>query len=158
VAEEEGVSFYRVDKASRVRGEHLEATRTLDPPTRLNIDEQSHLRGQVYNTAVSDPDERRVLELIETRKRKPLQDFLASLPAATRKAIKEVCIDMHQPYRDAVRSALPHAALIRCDLNPASAWPPACISVLPHTPWRHTRPFLLSGDPPHNRFSATNSR
>jgi len=114
VAEEEGVSFYRVDKASRARAERLEAGRRLDPPTRLNIDEQSHMRGQVYNTVVSDPDRRRVLELIETRKRKPLQDFLASLPAATKASIKEVCIDMHQPYRDAVTRALPHAAIV-CD-------------------------------------------
>lgn len=114
VAEEDGVSFYRVDKASRERAECLEEHRVMDPPTRLNIDEQSHLRGQVYNTAVSDPDRRRLLELIETRKRGPLQDFLASLPAATKTSIQEVCIDMHQPYRDAIRSALPHAAIV-CD-------------------------------------------
>ena len=55
-----------------------------------------------------------MLELIETRKRKPLQDFLASLPGATKASIMEVCIDMHEPYRDAIRSALPHAAIV-CD-------------------------------------------
>ncbi|MBK5227919.1 MAG: ISL3 family transposase [Actinobacteria bacterium] len=114
VAAEEGVSFYRVDKASRARAERTLAGRAVDPPTRLCIDEQSHLRGQVYNTAVSDPDRRRVLELIETRKRRPLQDFLAALPESTRASIEEVCIDMHQPYRAAIRTALPHAAIV-CD-------------------------------------------
>lgn len=114
VAEEEAVSFYRVDKAARARAERFEADRMLDPPTRLNIDEQSHLRGQVYNTVVSDPDRERVLELVESRKRKPLQDLLASLPDATKASIEEVCIDMHQPYRDAIRTALPHAAIV-CD-------------------------------------------
>lgn len=108
------MSFYRVDKAARARAEQHEAGRKLDPPTRLNIDEQSHLRGQVYNTVVSDPDRPCVLDLIETRKRKPLQDFLASLPDAIKAAIKEVCIDMHQPYRDAVATTLPDAAIV-CD-------------------------------------------
>jgi len=37
VAEEEGVSFYRVDKASRARAARLEAGRTLDPPTRRGL-------------------------------------------------------------------------------------------------------------------------
>ena len=114
VAEEDGVSFYRVDKASRARAERVLAGSAVDPPTRLCIDEQSHLRGQVYNTAVSDPDRGRVLELIETRKRRPLQDFLAALPESTRASIEEVCIDMHQPYRAAIRTALPHAAIV-CD-------------------------------------------
>ena len=84
VAEEEGVSFYRVDKAARSRAERLEASRTLDPPTRLNIDEQSHLRGQVYNTVVSDPDRRRVLELIETRKRGPCRTSSLLCPTPPR--------------------------------------------------------------------------
>lgn len=114
VADEEGVSFYRIDKASRARAERVLDGRTVGPPDRLCIDEQSHLRGQVYNTVVSDPDRRRVIELIETRRRRPVQDFLASLPDATRAAIKEVCIDMHEPYRDAVGTALPGAAIV-CD-------------------------------------------
>ncbi len=114
VADEEGVTFYRIDKASRARAQRALAAREVEPPGRLCIDEQSHLRGQVYNTVISDPDHPRVLELVETRKRKPLQNFLASLPDATRAAIREVCIDMHQPYRDAIRSALPDAAIV-CD-------------------------------------------
>ncbi|MGH8569184.1 MAG: ISL3 family transposase, partial [Gammaproteobacteria bacterium] len=114
VGDEEGVTFYRIDKASRARAQRALADREVKPPSRLCIDEQSHLRGQVYNTVISDPDHPRVLELVKTRKRKPLQDFLASLPDATKAAIREVCIDMHRPYRDAIRSALPDAAIV-CD-------------------------------------------
>lgn len=114
IADDEGVTFYRVDKASRERAQRVLEDRAVAPPTRLCIDEQSHLRGQIYNTVVSDPDHPRVLELIETRKRKPLEDFLACLPDTTKAGIDEVCIDMHEPYRDALRAALPHAAIV-CD-------------------------------------------
>jgi transposase len=112
VADEEGVSFYRIERASRRHAEGWLEDRWEQTPERLCIDEQSHRRGQVFNTVISDPDARRVLELVETRNQGPVQDFLASLAPEAKAAIKEVCIDMFEPYRCAVRAALPHVTIV----------------------------------------------
>lgn len=112
VADEEGVTFYRIDKAACRAATAMLGAKGFGNPTRLCIDEQSHRRGHVYNTVFSDPDRRRVLELIETRNQRPVQDFLASLPEATRRSIREVVIDMHDPYRRAIENALPGAQIV----------------------------------------------
>lgn len=112
VADEEGVTFYRIDKAARWAASPVLDGPAFGNPTRLCIDEQSHRRGHVYNTVFSDPDRKRVLELIETRNQRPVQDFLASLPEPTRRSIKEVVIDMHDPYRKAIENALPDAQIV----------------------------------------------
>lgn len=82
------------------------------PPTRLCIDEQSHRRGQIYNTIFSDPDGCRVIDLIEGRRQAPVQDFLDSLSNQAKAGIQEVVIDMFEPYRRAVTLALPNARLV----------------------------------------------
>jgi transposase len=112
VAEEEGVAFYRVDKASRLAAQRLLESRMSSPPTRLCIDEQSHRRGQIYNTIFSDSDGRRVIDLIEGRRQAPVQDFLDSLSNQIKAGIQEVVIDMFEPYRRAVTLALPNARLV----------------------------------------------
>lgn len=114
IAEEEGVTFYRIECAARRHAEGLLEQRFARVPTRLNIDEQSHRRGQIYNTVVSDPDEPRVVDLIETRKEAAVAAFLAALPDEVKEAIEEVCIDMFEPYRRAIRAELPDATIV-CD-------------------------------------------
>ena len=108
------MSFNRVDKAARLDAEGLLENRFGDRPTRLCIDETSQRRGQIYNTVISDPDHPRLLDLVETRNQRPVQDFLASLPDDVRAGIHEVCIDMFEPYRKAVSAALGHARIF-CD-------------------------------------------
>jgi transposase len=112
IAEEEGVTFYRVDKASRLAAQRLLENPMSSPPTRLCIDEQSHRRGQIYNTIFSDPDGRRVIDLIEGRRQAPVQDFLDSLSNQVKAGIQEIVIDMFEPYRRAVTLALPNARLV----------------------------------------------
>lgn len=112
IAEEESVSFYRIERAAARHAQGVLEDRFPTVPTRLCIDEQSHRRGQVFNTVISDPDARRVIDLVETRNQRPVQDFLATLPPDVRDGIEEVCIDMFEPYRRAVRAALPHATIV----------------------------------------------
>jgi transposase len=112
VAEEQGVTFYRIDVAARRLATGLLEDRFKDPPTRLCIDEQSHRRGGIFNTVISDPDRHRVLELVQTRSKRAVRAFLKGLSKETKAAIKEVCIDMYDPYRVAIRAALPHAAVV----------------------------------------------
>jgi transposase len=88
------------------------SSRMSSPPTRLCIDEQSHRRGQIYNTIFSDSDGRRVIDLIEGRRQAPVQDFLDSLSNQIKAGIQEVVIDMFEPYRRAVTLALPNARLV----------------------------------------------
>lgn len=112
VADEEGVSFYRIEMAARRDADELFTNRERPRPARLCIDESAHRRGQIYNTIVSDPDASRVIDLIETRHRRPLENYLASLPDEVKAGIGEVAIDMWEPYRLAIRAALPDAQIV----------------------------------------------
>lgn len=112
IAEEEGVSFYRIEMAARRDADELFTNREPARPTRLCIDESAHRRGQIYNTIVSDPDAPRVIDMMETRHRRPLENYLASLPQEVTAGIAEVAIDMWEPYRLAIRAALPDAEIV----------------------------------------------
>lgn len=112
IADEEGVSFYRIEMAARSEAADLFASRDRARPERLCIDESAHRRAQIYNTIVSDPDAPRVIDMIETRHRRPLENYLASLPQEVRQGIAEVVIDMWEPYRLAIRAALPDAQIV----------------------------------------------
>jgi transposase len=112
VADEEGVTFYRIEMAARRDAEELLATRDQARPRRICIDESAHRRKQIYNTIVSDPDAPRVIDLIETRHRLPLERYLAGLPEDVKADIGEVVIDMWEPYRLALGAALPGTKIV----------------------------------------------
>jgi transposase len=112
IADEEGVSFYRIEMAARSDAAKLFSSRAQARPGRLCIDESAHRRGQIYNTIVSDPDAPRVIDMIETRHRRPLENYLVNLPAEVRRGIADVVIDMWEPYRLAIRAALPGSRIV----------------------------------------------
>lgn len=112
IADEEGVTFYRIEMAARRDADELFASREAAPPQRLCIDESAHRRGQIYNTIVSDPDAPRVIDMIETRHRRPLEQYLVGLSESIRAAIEEVAIDMWEPYRLAIGAALPDVQIV----------------------------------------------
>jgi transposase len=114
IAEEEGVSFYRIDNAARRHAQGVLEDRFTELPTRLCIDEQSQRRGRIFNTVISDPDARRVIDLVEHRTGPVVRAYLEAMPESVRASIKEVCIDMWDPYRKAIQAALPQAAIV-CD-------------------------------------------
>jgi transposase len=114
IAEEEGVSFYRIERAAARHAEGALEDRFTTFPTRLCIDEQSQRRGRIFNTVISDPDARRVIDLVEHRTGPAVKAYLEALPEFVRASIKEVCIDMWDPYRKAIEAALPNAAIV-CD-------------------------------------------
>jgi transposase len=84
------------------------------PPRRLSLDEAHHRRGHELATVVSDPDRRRVVEVLEGRSRRVVERYLRSLPPEQRQLIEAVSIDPYEAYRQAVRAELPHARLV-CD-------------------------------------------
>ncbi len=115
VARAEETSRYQVGRAFALGTvAELGARATAQTPWRLSLDEAHHRRGHELATIVSDPDNRRVVEVLEGRSRRVLERYLRSLPAAERDAVAAVSIDPYDAYRQAVRQELPQAQII-CD-------------------------------------------
>lgn len=114
VAREEVVSFYRVQRAFSEGARDVLEQRSSVTPRLIGIDEASHRRGLIFNTVVTDPQARDVLEVVEGRDGKALQAWLLALPEETRLGIEAVSVDMWAPYLKVVRRTLPHAIVV-CD-------------------------------------------
>jgi transposase len=114
IARSEQTTRYQLARAFALAsaGELAERTRPL--ARRLSLDEAHHRRGRELVTVVSDLDRRCVLELLAGRSSRLVERYLRSLPAAQRHAIEVVAIDPYDPYRRAVRAALPSARIV-CD-------------------------------------------
>jgi transposase len=115
VARAEETTRYQVGRAFALGAAvELLAHAAAGPPQRLSLDEAHHRRGRELATIVSDPDNRRVVEVLEGRNRRVVERYLRSLPAGERRAIRAVSIDPYDAYRQAVRQELPQAQII-CD-------------------------------------------
>ncbi len=77
-------------------------------PKFLGVDEFAAKRGQVYNTVFVDLEERRILDVVETREKKPVREHLKQYE----KSVQAVCIDLNEAFRQAVRQALPEAEIV----------------------------------------------
>lgn len=114
VAREEQVSRYQVMRSFQGGGDELEAGRENGPLRRLSLDEAHHRRGRELATVVSDLDRRRVIEVLDGCQRRVIERWLLALPEHVRAGIEVVSIDPSEAYRQAIRSALPHARIV-CD-------------------------------------------
>lgn len=90
------------------------ARRAALPPRRLSLDGAAHRRRHELATVVSDLDRRRVVEVLDGCGRRAVERYLRSLAPERRGAIEVVSIDPAEAYRQAIRSALPHARIV-CD-------------------------------------------
>src|SRR6266511_3522320 len=96
VARGEETTRYQVGRAFALGAAvELQARAAAGPTRRLSLDEAHHRRGHELATIVSDPDNRRVVEVLEGRSRRVVERYLRSLPAGERRAIRAVSID---PY------------------------------------------------------------
>jgi transposase len=115
VARGEETTRYQVGRAFALgAAAELEARVEAGTPRRLSLDEAHHRRGHELATIVSDPDNRRVVEVLEGRSRRVVERYLRSLSAPERLAIAAVSIDPYDAYRQAVRQELPQAQIV-CD-------------------------------------------
>jgi transposase len=112
IAREEGTSRYQVGRAMRIAA--AEAIGARPPlPRRLSFDEAAHRRGaNALATVVSDLERRRVHEVLDGRSRPVIERYLASLSEHERSRVEVVCIDLHEPFRLAVRAMLPGARIV----------------------------------------------
>ena len=81
-----------------------------ETPEFIGVDEFSVKKGHIYNTVVCDIKLKRVMAVLEGRESSRLAGYLSSLPESHR--VKAVAIDMHSPFRDAVRKSLPEAKVV----------------------------------------------
>ncbi len=76
-------------------------------PEFIGLDEFSVSGRRLYHTAICDLVGKEVMEVIEGHGRQKVEDYLNSLPDAGR--VKAVAMDMHEPFRQAVRMSLPQS-------------------------------------------------
>jgi len=79
--------------------------------TKLGIDEHS-FRGHNLVITITDISHRRLLAILKTDKQGALIEFLDSIPEKAKENIKEVCIDLKQGYKAAIKSCLPQADIV----------------------------------------------
>jgi transposase len=88
VARAEATSRYQVGRAFALGAAVELMAHAAWLPRRLSLDEAHHRRGHELATIVSDPDNRRVVEVLEGRSRRVVERYLRSLPAGKRRAIR----------------------------------------------------------------------
>ena len=108
IAREEHISRYQVSRA--LAGVAVAPAGVI---RRLSLDEAHHRRGRELVTAISDLDRRRVVEVLPGRSRKVVARYLHGLPDKARAAIEVVSIDPYDAYRQAIRTELPGARIVR---------------------------------------------
>jgi transposase len=113
IAREERTTRYQVTRALRISAQEAIASRPSALPRRLSFDEAAHRKGSNnLATVVSDLDRKCVHEVLDGRSKRVLERYLGSLSEDQRSGVKVVCIDLHDPYRQAVRSKLPGAQIV----------------------------------------------
>lgn len=87
--------------------------RNLDDLTDLSIDEKSVFDGHNYITILSDPIQKRVIDIIEGRKKEDVEELMYSaLSDFQRSKIRYVTMDMWQPFMTCVQELMPQASIV----------------------------------------------
>lgn len=111
IVRREHVSWWRVADAFDTRAaQHDPFT---GPPARvLSLDEAAFKKRRRYQTILSAPEQRRIIEVTEGRSQQSAVKVLYKLPEHWRNQIQTVVIDMFWPYRKAIEQVLPHARIV----------------------------------------------
>jgi len=86
-------------------GKRLGAREAPETPEFIGLDEFSVRRRRLYHTAICNLVKGEVMEVVEGQGRQKVEGYLDSLPESER--VKAVAMDMHEPFRQAVRMCLP---------------------------------------------------
>lgn len=86
--------------------------REIEDLPRVGMDEKSFRTLHRYITTLCDLDRGRVLEVVEGRTEEKAVDLLRSLSPKARESIQAVALDMWPAFLNAVKSVLPHAAIV----------------------------------------------
>lgn len=108
IATDVGIDEKTVRLIAGEKMEQMDAVRLTVAPRQLGIDEVTVLRNP--RAIFTDIENRRVLDLLETRTKQAVARWLQLIPQ--REFVQVVTIDMWAPYRDAVRAVLPQADVV----------------------------------------------
>ncbi len=108
IAEEIGVDEKTVRNIFNDYVGRLEAKQKILTPNWLGIDEVHLLRN--YRCVITDVENRTVIDILRNRNQESVIRYLSKLP--NRNRIKYVAMDMWNPYRRAVHSALSDAIIV----------------------------------------------
>jgi transposase len=90
----------------------VEKRKTLFP-REISIDEISLKKGHKhFVTVISAPREGCVVDVLRDRKKKTLEVWFDALPQAAREAIRVVCIDMCEMFREVAQAKVPGAEIV----------------------------------------------
>jgi len=102
-----GVSWSKARRAEKAFLGEWDATRPKRRPRHLGADEIYRGKAEKFSTVLSDLVHGEVIGLAKDRSEASLTGLLTTcLDARQRAAVKAVCTDMHQPYVNAVGTAL----------------------------------------------------
>lgn len=87
--------------------------RNLDDLTSLSIDEKSVFNGHNYITVLSDPINKRVIDIIEGRKEEDVEELIiSSLNETQRSRIRHITMDMWKAFISCAEKILPQASIV----------------------------------------------
>jgi transposase len=112
VAAHFGLSWHTVKEIDKRRLDREVGTPCYDGLRLLAVDEVAVHKGHTYMTTVLDLETGRMVWIGPERTKASLVGFFAELTPAQRASIEAVATDMASGYREAVREACPHAALV----------------------------------------------
>jgi transposase len=110
IANEVGLIEWTIRSIFRESTSHLQDKAIDIPVTVLGIDEVHLLHKP--RCVLTDIEQRTILDLLRNRDKAPVKNYLQRLPASLRTGITCVCMDMWQPYKQAVNDLLPDAIVI----------------------------------------------
>lgn len=111
VAHKEGVGESLVRRCVTEEAKRLLGVPEKPPPARvLGLDEFSIRKGQVYDTAIMDIENKQILGVVSGHRQEEVQGFLEHLPEPEK--VEVVVMDMHEPFRQAVELCLPQAKVV----------------------------------------------
>ncbi|MCJ7523212.1 MAG: ISL3 family transposase [Dehalococcoidia bacterium] len=91
-------------------GRLLRAREAKETPEFMGLDEYSVSGRRLYHTVICDLMEGAVMDVVEGQGQQRLKEYLDKLAQPER--VKAVAMDMHEPFRQAVRMCLPGAKVV----------------------------------------------
>jgi len=91
-------------------GRILGAREVTATPEFIGLDEFSASGRRLYHTAICNLVKGEVMEVVEGQGRQKVEEYLDKLPQPER--VRGVAMDMHEPFRQAVKMCLPQARIV----------------------------------------------
>lgn len=111
VARKEGVGEGLVRRCLTEEAQRLLEAPEKSPPARiLGLDEFSIKKGQVYDTAIVDLEQKRIMGVVSGHRQEEVAAFFSAL--ADPEQVEVVVMDMHEAFRQAVALCLPRAKVV----------------------------------------------